>query len=261
MRFVGVIPARLASTRLPGKPLLEIAGRTLIEWVYRQTLRAKVLERVVVATDDQRIAEVVEGFGGEALMTRSDHLSGTDRVAEAAGKIEADAFINVQGDEPLIAPQTIERVAWALRDENSLGQASPISTACVEIEEEREFASPDVVKVVRDRAGRALYFSRAPVPYRRGEKVPVFKHLGIYGYRRQMLLEMASYPPTALEKSECLEQLRWLENGIPIRVVEVEHDSLGVDTPDDLERVRPLLENAPQDTVLELKAQRGKGPR
>ncbi|HSR69800.1 MAG TPA: 3-deoxy-manno-octulosonate cytidylyltransferase [Acidobacteriota bacterium] len=265
MRFIGVIPARLASTRLPGKPLLEIAGRPLIEWVYRQALKAPVLERVIVAADDRRIVRAVEAFGGQALMTRPDHPSGSDRVAEVAARIEADAYINIQGDEPLMAASTIQEVAQALGGES--GGPGPrkmswqISTACVEIREEREIESPHAVKVVWARDGRALYFSRAAIPSRRGVKAPVYKHLGIYGYRRQVLLEMPQLAPTPLEQSECLEQLRWLEYGIPIRVVEVAHDSLGVDTPDDLERVRPLLENASKDAALELKARQGKGSR
>lgn len=264
MRFIGVIPARFASTRLPGKALLDIAGRPLIEWVYRQALKAPLLERVIVATDDRRIARAVEAFGGQAMMTRADHGSGTDRVAEVAAEVEADAYVNIQGDEPMMAAETIEEVARALQGEAAgAGTTTPwqISTACVEITEKHEIESPHAVKVVRARDGRALYFSRAAIPCRRERKARVYKHLGIYGYRRQVLLEIPRLAPTPLEQSECLEQLRWLENGISIRVVEVAHDSLGVDTPDDLERVRPLLENARNEAVLELKARQGKGPR
>ncbi len=247
MRFVGVIPARLASTRLPRKPLLNIAGKPLIEWVWRRVKQADCLDEVWVAADDERIAETVRGFGGNALMTRVDHPSGSDRVAEAASRIEADVYVNVQGDEPLIPTSTIEAVCRPFREDSLL----QVATARVRISEAWEIESPDAVKVVTDALGRALYFSRWPIPYRRGEAAPIYKHLGIYAYRRSFLLGLHRLKPTPLERSELLEQLRFLEHGVTVRVEEVDEDSLGVDTKADLERVRPLLENLANGIVRE----------
>jgi 3-deoxy-manno-octulosonate cytidylyltransferase (CMP-KDO synthetase) len=238
MRFVGVIPARFCSTRLPGKPLLSIAGKPLIQWVYESASRARSLERVIVATDDLRIICAVEAFGGEARITRSDHLSGTDRVAELAAAIEADVFINVQGDEPLIAPATIDSVCAPFVDDPDL----QIATARIRIADPQEAENPHVVKVVTDRDGRALYFSRSPIPYTRRAPAEFFRHIGIYGYRRDFLRALSSLRPSPLEYTEALEQLRFLENGYRVQVVEVSEDSLGIDTPEDVERVRPLLE-------------------
>ncbi len=250
MRFVGIIPARLASTRLPGKPLIRIAGRTLVEWVYRSVNRARVLEAVWVATDDERVVREVESFGGRALLTRADHPSGTDRVAEASRSIDADVFVNVQGDEPLIAASTIEAVCAAFAEDPDL----QVSTACVDLQTEQEYRDPHTVKVVTDLQGRALYFSRAPIPFAKEGLPAASKHLGIYAYRRSFLLDLDSLQRTPLESTESLEQLRFLENGVPIRVVKVPEDSLGIDTNEDLDRVRPLLENprpesAPQEVI------------
>ncbi len=239
MRFVGVVPARFASTRLPGKPLLEIAGKPLIQWVYEAASQATCLERVVVATDDERIFRTVLAFGGQVMMTRSDHQSGTDRVAEIAACIDADVFVNVQGDEPLMAAATIEAVCKPF----TLNPALQVSTACIRMTDPEEARKPQVVKVVTDAAGRALYFSRSLIPFPRREPATWYKHIGIYAYRRPFLLALQELKPSPLETAECLEQLRFLENGHVIQVVEVSEDSLGIDTPEDLERVRPHLQN------------------
>jgi 3-deoxy-manno-octulosonate cytidylyltransferase (CMP-KDO synthetase) len=238
MHFVGVIPARFNSTRLPGKPLLEIAGKPLIQWVHERAQQASRLDDVIVATDDERIFRAVEGFNGKAVMTSADHPSGTDRVAEVAQSLQGNVFVNIQGDEPLIPPETIDAVCDPFERDADL----QVTTACVEITDPVEVNSPHVVKVVFNGQGRALYFSRASIPHRRGVG-SVYKHLGIYGYRREFLRIFSSLPVSPLEKIERLEQLRLLENGIPVHVVEVQQDSLGVDTDEDIDRVRPLLEN------------------
>ncbi len=239
MRFVGVVPARFASTRLPGKPLLEIAGKPLIQWVYEAASQATCLEQILVATDDERICRTVLDFGGQALMTRSDHQSGTDRVAEVAACIDADVFVNVQGDEPLMPASTIEAVCRPFASNPDV----EVSTARIRISDPEEARKPQVVKVVTDAAGRALYFSRSLIPFARREPATWYKHIGIYAYRRPFLLGLRDMKPSPLETTECLEQLRFLENGHVIEVVEVTEDSLGIDTPEDLERVRPLLQN------------------
>jgi 3-deoxy-manno-octulosonate cytidylyltransferase (CMP-KDO synthetase) len=235
--IVGAIPARYASTRLPGKPLLQIAGRPMIEHVYRRVTEAKGLDRVVVVTDDERIAAAVAGFGGEVEMTPPECVSGTDRIAHAARRWEARAVVNIQGDEPLIDPEAVSVLARHLAqhpDDEVVTLAAPAAP--------EEIDNPNAVKVVLDRAGYALYFSRSAIPYARqsGGATPL-KHLGIYGYQRQALLRLAGLPPTPLEISESLEQLRALENGIRIRVLAVRQASPGVDTREDLERVERLL--------------------
>jgi 3-deoxy-manno-octulosonate cytidylyltransferase (CMP-KDO synthetase) len=235
--IVGAIPARFGSSRLPGKPLLPIAGRPMIEHVYARVARARGLDRVVVLTDDERIAEAVERFGGEWEMTPAECASGTDRIAHAARGWAAAAVVNVQGDEPLIDPEAVSRLAAHLaahRDDPVVTLATPATPA--------ELDNPNAVKVVLDRAGRALYFSRAPIPYARqpGGAAPL-KHLGLYGYQRAALLRLAALAPTPLETAEALEQLRALENGIPIRVLVTAAGSQGVDTAEDLERVERLL--------------------
>jgi 3-deoxy-manno-octulosonate cytidylyltransferase (CMP-KDO synthetase) len=239
MRFVGVIPARYNSSRIPGKPLIEIAGRPMIQWVYDRASQASALAEVLVATEDERVLSAVEDFGGRALMTRSDHLSGLDRVAEVAEVVQGDVFVNIQGDEPLITADTIEKVCSPFKGKARV----QVTTARVKITDPEAINDPHVVKVVTNEQGRALYFSRAPIPYVRNEPGAVYKHLGIYGYRREFLGMLAKLRPSRLEEIEALEQLRLLENGIPIEVVEVAEDSVGVDTLEDLDRVRPLLEN------------------
>lgn len=238
MHFIGIVPARYASTRLPGKVLLPLCGKPMIQWVWERARASRRLEDVIVATDDERIRGVVEGFGGRVEMTSPEHASGTDRIAEVAGRISADVFVNIQGDEPVISPNTIDAVCACFEDKPD----TMIATARVRLEDEQAL-DPDVVKVVTDSGGRALYFSRAQIPYRRGRGCPYFKHIGIYGYRRNFLLGLQGLRPSALEESEKLEQLRFLDNGFSIQVVTVESDSIGVDNPADLERVRPLLEN------------------
>jgi len=235
---VGAIPARYGSTRLPGKPLLRIAGRPMIEHVYTRVARARGLDRVVVLTDDERIARAVEAFGGEWEMTPADCASGTDRIAWAARRWGARAVINVQGDEPLIDPEAVSQVAMHL----AAMPGDPIVTLATPATPE-EMENPNAVKVVLTRDGSALYFSRAPIPHPRqaGGFAPL-KHLGLYGYQRQALQQLAALAPTPLERSESLEQLRALENGIPIRVLVVDRGSFGVDTAEDLERVEKILQ-------------------
>ncbi|HEX8284443.1 MAG TPA: 3-deoxy-manno-octulosonate cytidylyltransferase [Pyrinomonadaceae bacterium] len=251
---VAIIPARYSSTRLPGKPLLLIQGRPMIVHVVERALAARSVSRAVVATDDARIYEAVRDAGHEALMTSAEHASGSDRLAEAAAKIDCDIVVNVQGDEPLISPETIEVATAALLED----EGAAVSTTSEPIERAADVLSHDVVKVVVDGRGRALYFSRSPVPFPREaarrygglaaalEVEPRLlatfrKHTGLYVYRRAFLLEYARWPQTPLERAESLEQLRILERGHAIRVVEAAAPSVGVDTEDDLRRVREML--------------------
>ena len=243
MKVLGIIPARYASTRFPGKSLALIAGKPLIQRVVEQCQKAKSLSEVIVATDGARIAEVVKKFC-RVEITRSDHPSGTDRIAEVAGKISCDAIVNIQGDEPMIDPAVIDAVAGALAQ-------NEMSTAATRIKNSADMDNPNVVKVVVNVAGHALYFSRRTIPYLReaasrpvSEQLaafPFLKHLGIYGYRRGTLLRLVKFPVSPLESAEKLEQLRALENGIPISVVQVDYDSVGVDAPEDVARVERLL--------------------
>ncbi|MBX9690195.1 MAG: 3-deoxy-manno-octulosonate cytidylyltransferase [Candidatus Obscuribacterales bacterium] len=240
-----VIPARYASTRFPGKPLVDIAGKTMIERVYAQAMKAKLVSDVLVATDDQRIYDAVKAFGGQVRMTRNDHPSGTDRLAEiATAHPELEIIVNVQGDEPLIDPSTIDAAVLPLVED----ERTEMSTIAARIREKEEICNNTVVKVVRDACGNALYFSRLPIPYYResddNDGQAHYAHIGLYVYRRDVLLKLASLPPTPLEKAEALEQLRALENGINIRVVEVEKRSPAVDRPEDLKTVIKALEEA-----------------
>lgn len=234
---MGAIPARYGSTRLPGKPLLPIAGRPMIEHVYSRVASARGLDRVVVLTDDERIARAVESFGGEVEMTPADCASGTDRIAWAARRWDARAVINIQGDEPLIDPEEISRIAGHL----AAHPQDPVVTLATPASPE-EMGNPNAVKVVLALDGAALYFSRAPIPYPRNEGgFAPLKHLGIYGYQREALLRLAALPPSPLERGESLEQLRALENGMGIRVLIVDRASIGVDTAEDLARVEKIL--------------------
>lgn len=245
MRTAAIIPARFASTRLYGKPLVDICGKPMVWRVYEQASKAKLVDEVWVATDDQQVFDVVKSFGGNVMMTSPDHPSGTDRLAEAAGKVEADLYINVQGDEPMIAPELIDAVIEPFISDPQLN----MGTAASEITKAGEITDPSVVKVVLDETGHALYFSRAPIPYHRDDWTDLFrvgdghclKHIGIYAYRRDFLLKYATLPPTALEQLEKLEQLRALGHGEKIRVVLTNYESFGVDTQRDLERVIGLL--------------------
>jgi 3-deoxy-manno-octulosonate cytidylyltransferase (CMP-KDO synthetase) len=246
MKVIGIIPARYASTRFPGKPLALIAGKPLIQRVVEQCQKATALSEVIVATDDHRIADVAKSFC-RVEMTRADHPSGSDRIAEVAGRCECDAVVNIQGDEPLIDPAVVDAVAGALA-------GNEMSTAATAIRDADEYNNPNVVKVVVNAAGRALYFSRRTIPYLReaasrsaSEQLaafPFLKHLGLYGYRRETLLQLVRFPVSALESAEKLEQLRALENGIQIAVEKVNYDSVGVDEPEDIGRVERLLDGS-----------------
>lgn len=234
LRIVVVIPARYHSTRFPGKPLADIAGRSMIEHVYGRASAAPGVDAVVVATDDARIAQEVERFGGLVRMTRTTHRTGLDRIAEVAADLDCGIVVNVQGDEPLIEPQMIAEVVGPLGDDTSV----QMSTLRRRMTNAAEHADPNVVKVVVDLEGYALYFSRSPVPFVRDGGRPLFKHVGLYAYRRAFVRTLASLPQTPLELTESLEQLRALEHGFRIRSVETQFDSTGVDTPEDLDRVR-----------------------
>jgi len=243
VNIVGIIPARYASTRFPGKPLALIAGKSLIQRVVEQCQKAKSLSEVIVATDDERIYTAAKKFC-RVEMTSANHPSGSDRIAEAVGKIACDAVINIQGDEPMMEPTVIDSVAGVL-------EICEMSTAASRIKDAGELLNPNVVKTVVNTAGRALYFSRRTIPYLRegaGASAeqqlgtfPFLKHLGIYGYRRGTLLRLVTFPISPLENAEKLEQLRALENGIEIAVVRVDYDSVGVDTPEDVAKVENLL--------------------
>ena len=243
MKIIGIIPARYASTRFPGKPLQLIAGKPLVQHVVERCREAQSLADVIVATDDERIAEVAREFC-TVEMTRTDHPSGTDRIAEVAARLDCDAVVNVQGDEPLIPATVIDAVASALTDAQMTTAATPVRNIA-------ECSDPNAVKVVVDAAGRALYFSRRAIPFVRDSAeespeqqlaaFPFLKHLGIYGYRRDTLKRLVEFAPSPLEQAEQLEQLRALENGIGIAVCLVEHESIGVDVPEDVQRVEALL--------------------
>jgi 3-deoxy-manno-octulosonate cytidylyltransferase (CMP-KDO synthetase) len=237
-----VIPARFGSTRLPGKPLVSLAGKPMIQRVYERAKMATLADRVIVATDDERIVKAVESFGGSARMTRTDHRTGTERVAEVAAHEKGEVFVNVQGDEPLLDPVAVDTAVSALLEE----PVAAISTAATPIKTPADIMDPNVVKTVLDFDNNALYFSRAPIPWVRdtASKIQVrhLKHLGLYVFQRDALLEYPTLPQGELERIEQLEQLRWLENGWKIRVAEVEHDAVSVDVPEDVARVEKLLQ-------------------
>jgi len=242
---LAIIPARFASLRLPGKPLASIAGKPMIQHVVERVRRAQLVKSILVATDDERIKKAVESFGAQAILTRHDHRTGTDRVAEVATHVEADLYVDIQGDEPLIDPGTIDAVVAAMLEDESV----QIATPCSAITLPNEIMDPNIVKVVSDFDGNSLYFSRAPVPWVRDTKsnlaVRHWKHIGLYAFRRDTLLEFPTLPPGELEHVEQLEQLRWLENGFRIRVVETDYDAVSVDVPADIERVEKLLREQP----------------
>ena len=232
--IIVVIPARYQSTRFPGKPLADIAGRPMIEHVYARASEVPGVSAVIVATDDERIATAVTQFGGQVRMTRSTHRSGLERVAEVAADLTCDIVVNVQGDEPLLEPGMVTDVVRAIDTDDTVR----MSTLRKQISNPGDTHNPNVVKVVVDPRGDALYFSRAGVPFVYDPATPTFRHIGIYAYRRSFACELAALPTTPLELAESLEQLRALEHGFSIRVVETQYDSIGVDTPEDLERVR-----------------------
>jgi 3-deoxy-manno-octulosonate cytidylyltransferase (CMP-KDO synthetase) len=237
-----VIPARYGATRLPGKPLVLLAGKSMIQRVYERAKLAQSAAQVIVATDDDRIMKAVEAFGGEARMTRFDHRTGTERVAEVAAHTQGDVYVNVQGDEPLLDPVAVDTAVNSLLEEPQ----AQISTVATPVKTAADIMDPNVVKTVLDFDGNALYFSRAPIPWVRDSASKVharhLKHLGLYVFQREALLEYPTLPQGELERIEQLEQLRWMENGWKIRVAEVEHDAVSVDVPEDVTRVEKLLQ-------------------
>lgn len=245
MRTVAIIPARFASTRFPGKPLALILGKPLIQWTYEQALQVKGLDGVWIATDDERIKAGVETLGGQVVMTRGDHPSGSDRLAEAARLLNLapeDIVINIQGDQPVFPPELISCLADVLVRDPEVVMVTPVRR----LSEAAAAANPNVVKVVFDRVGRALYFSRSPLPYwRDGGQTYFYKHIGIYGYRVQFLREFVHLPAGRWEEAEKLEQLRALEHGFPIHIVETEEDTREVDTLEDLHKVEEFLRSLP----------------
>lgn len=239
LEAVGVIPARYRSTRFPGKALAPLAGRPMVQHVYERSRRASTLARVIVATDDERILSAVKEFGGEAMLTSPEHSTGTDRLVEVAEKVPASVYVNIQGDEPLINPEDIDTVVHALEADGSVEMV----TLQIPITDPQEHVDPNVVKVVTDTRGNALYFSRSAIPYPGDDSAPVaHRHVGLYAFRRKLLLDFASTPRGVLERAERLEQLRVLEMGRSIRVKMANGRPLSVDTPEDLERVRTVLD-------------------
>jgi len=238
MKVLGVIPARYASTRFEGKALADILGKPMIQRVYERAINAKTVNELVVATDDQRIFDTVKNFGGKVIMT-SQHPTGTDRIAEVARNSDTDIIVNIQGDEPLIEPAMIDEAVQPLLDDTTVD----LSTLVHRINSEEEYRNPNVVKVAVTRSGFAMYFSRSPIPYVKSNagNIPIYRHVGLYVYRRYALLDFAQKPPAPFETSEGLEQLRFLENGYRMKVVETQYSSIGVDTPDDLEKVKKMM--------------------
>ena len=237
-RILGVIPARFASSRFPGKALARIAGKSMLQHVFERASQSRYLSRVVIATDDQRIFDEGRSFRAHVIMTHSGHASGTDRVAEVASAGTEELVVNIQGDEPLIDPAAIDTAILAVLGDESV----PMGTLKKRIDDPSEIDNPNVVKVVTDLRQNAIYFSRSTIPYLRSGNETRYKHIGLYVYRRDFLLAYSDLTVGPLERSECLEQLRALENGYPIRVAETEYESLGVDTPEDFERVSKLFE-------------------
>ncbi len=241
MKAIGVIPARWASTRFPGKVLADIHGKPMIQYVWQQAKKAKLLNDVIVACDDDRVFRAVESFGGKAVMTSMDHPSGTDRIAEAVGDLKVEVVVNIQGDEPLISPDVIDLLVEAvLKDEDA-----PMATVVKRILQPALLENPNVVKVVFNRKQEALYFSRFAIPFNREGKnfseTVFYQHLGLYAYRRDFLMKFDQLPKSLLEETEKLEQLRVLEAGYRIRIVETDYESIGVDTPEDLTKVIQMI--------------------
>jgi 3-deoxy-manno-octulosonate cytidylyltransferase (CMP-KDO synthetase) len=240
MNIIGIIPARYASTRFPGKPLIDIGGKSMIQRVYEQCKQAETLSDVIVATDDERIAQHVKSFGGKVVMTKPEHQSGTDRCAEVIQTYNGlcDAVINIQGDEPFIDPTQIDALAFAFHEPHVL-----LATMKKKMTSEADIQNPNMVKVISNHQGEAIYFSRSPIPYRRNPETQIeyFKHIGIYGYRKAALLEITQLPAGRLEMAENLEQLRWIEHNYCIALVETTIENIAIDTPDDLARVEKYL--------------------
>jgi len=244
MKSLGIIPARFESSRFPGKPLVKISGKTMIQRVYEQCQKATTLTEVIVATDDTRIFDEVISFGGKVKMTASKHPTGTDRIAEVAASMnDFEIIVNIQGDEPFIHPQQIESVINIFEK----NEKAEIATGVKLIENQADIFNPNVVKCVFGKYGKALLFSRSPIPFLRNEEKEnwsvsnFYKHIGMYAFRRNTLLEITKLPPSRLEKLESLEQLRWLENGYEIFTTELPFDSFGIDTPEDLEKANDFL--------------------
>lgn len=243
-QIIGIIPARYASSRFPGKPLVDIGGKPMIQRVYEQCRKSKQLDQVIVATDDERIAEAVRQFGGQVVMTSDQHLSGTDRMAEAAASTAEDAIlVNIQGDEPFINPHTIDQLVILLKS-----STASIATAAIALNDLQAIFDPNVVKVIFSKQHSALYFSRSPIPHQRGiardqwlAKGHFFKHIGIYAFRQKALQEVSRAKPEALEQQESLEQLRWLVLGYEIKVLLTDQESIGIDTPEDLQKIKPFI--------------------
>jgi 3-deoxy-manno-octulosonate cytidylyltransferase (CMP-KDO synthetase) len=239
-KVIGVIPARYGSSRFPGKVLADLAGKPMIQWVYEKVLKSKTLDQLFIATDDTRVLKAVEGFGGNAVMTKIDHQSGTDRIAEAIQKIETDIVVNIQGDQPLLDPKMIDEAVQPMLEDTTI-QMSTIKTKI----SEEDYNDPAVVKVVVDENDFALYFSRSLIPYSRDNiAVNVFEHVGLYVYRKEFLLKISKLPQTYLEKVEMLEQLRVMEKGYKIKVVETKSKQaagVSVDTPEDLAKVEKMV--------------------
>jgi 3-deoxy-manno-octulosonate cytidylyltransferase (CMP-KDO synthetase) len=238
MKSVVIIPARMGATRFPGKPLVDICGKPMVQWVYERASHAESVDRVIVATCDKEIVDAVRSFGGEAVMTSDKHRSGTDRLAEVAARLDADLIVNVQGDEPLIDPKSIERAIEPFDKEPGL----EMSSLMVPIDSEAA-KDPNLVKVVVSLDNYAMYFSRSPIPFERKplEGRSMYGHVGLYAYTRDFLLEFAAMKPTPLEMAESLEQLRVLEHGFRIKMIEIVERPMGVDTIEDLERVRAII--------------------
>jgi len=242
MNVIGVVPARYQSTRFSGKVLVDILGKPMLQHVWERAKQALLLEDLIIACDDERVAEVARGFGAKVVLTSKDHTCGTDRIIEVVNPLEVKIVINIQADEPLIHPTMIDKVAQALLDDASISMA----TLMKRIEEPQEVSDPNVVKVVVDRNNFALYFSRATIPYRAHnaevESVAYYKHIGLYGYTKDFLFTYKNLPTSELEKIEQLEQLRVLQEGFRIKVIETKYDTIGVDTPQDLEKAKQFLE-------------------
>jgi len=245
MKILGIIPARFASTRFPGKPLVEIVGQTMIYRTYHQVIQADTLSDVVVATDDEKIFQHVKSWNGKVLMTSSNHLTGTDRVAEIAHQLpDYEAYINIQGDEPFISPNQINLFANTLSNSKM-----PIATLIKKIDDNEELTNPSIVKVVVNITGKAMYFSRSVIPFIRSTENPTqwlnqhtfYRHIGMYGFTKDALLQIQQLAPTPLETAESLEQLRWLENNLEIQTIETQENTISIDTPQDLEKALQFL--------------------
>lgn len=239
MKTAIIIPARYASTRLPGKPLIEINGKPIIQWVYEKASQSKLADMVIVATDDERIFDKVKLFNGEVAMTSTDHQCGSDRIAEVLEKYhDIDIAVNVQGDEPLITPESIDDAIKSLKDDES----ADISTLIREIKDEEEVINPNIVKVVFDNNNNAMYFSRSPIPYHRNKgKVKNYAHIGLYAYKKEALFKMTKLEQSSLELAESLEQLRAIQNGMKIKVSVVDYIPVGIDTKEDVEKFQLIV--------------------